>query len=133
MRIAILGSGSKGNAALVEAGGTRLLLDAGIALRTLEERMVTALGAIPEAIHGIVITHAHRDHAQHAPAYAERFGCPVYVSESTQRGVRWEQRPKTFVVARTAPFRIGAIEVSPFPVPHDAPQVALVVESGGAR
>ncbi len=133
VRIAILGSGSKGNVTLVAAEGTTILVDAGLGPRVLEERMIATLGAVPERIDGVVVTHAHRDHAQHAPAYAERFGCPVYVNEPTLRGVRWDARPKTFVVARSAAFRVGAIEVRPLPVPHDAPQVALVLEGGGAR
>ncbi len=118
---------------LVSADGTTLLVDAGLGPRVLEERMIAALGAVPERVDGVVITHAHRDHAEHAPKYAERFGCAVYVSEPTLRGVRWESRPKTFVVARDARFRVGAIAIDPLPVPHDAPQVALVIEGAGAR
>jgi phosphoribosyl 1,2-cyclic phosphodiesterase len=133
VRVTILGSGSKGNATLVEAGGTAVLVDAGLGPRVLVARVDAALGRVPEAIHGVVLTHAHRDHAHHAPAYARRFGCPVYLTEATQRGVRWEEPPSTRVVGKDAPFRVGELEVRPFPIPHDAPQVALTFEHAGER
>lgn len=133
MQIAILASGSKGNAALVRAQSTTLLVDAGLGLRALEERLVASLGEVPEHVDGVFVTHAHRDHSCYAPSYAERFGCPIYLSEPTLRGVRWEGSPKTLVVARSAPLRVGALRVLPAPVPHDAPQVALVLEAGGVR
>ena len=51
VRIAILGSGSSGNAALIEAGGvttgappTRVLIDAGLGHKLLEERLTTRAG-----------------------------------------------------------------------------------------
>ena len=132
VRVTILGSGSKGNVTLLEAPGTALLVDAGLGPRTLEARMEAA-GVSPEAIDGVVLTHAHRDHSRHAPAYAERFGCPVYLTSATQRGVRWEEQPSTRVIGQAAPFRVGAFEVRPLPIPHDAPQVALTFEQGGER
>jgi phosphoribosyl 1,2-cyclic phosphodiesterase len=127
VRVTILGSGSKGNVTLLEASGAALLVDAGLGPRTLATRMAAA-GVSPERVDGVVLTHAHRDHSQHAPAYAERFGCPVYLTSATRRGVRWEKEPTTRVIGHAAPFRVGAFEVRPLPIPHDAPQVALTFE-----
>ncbi len=62
LRFCSLGSSSSGNCYYIESGGgTRILIDAGIPLRRLESRL-RALGAEPDALQGVFITHAHRDH-----------------------------------------------------------------------
>lgn len=133
VRITVLGSGSSGNATLVEAGGTRILVDAGLRPRTVRKRARAALGITLGALDGIVVTHAHCDHAAHASSCGEVFGAPVYLSESTRRGIRFRHEPRVRVFGARAAFRIGAIDVHPLPVPHDAPNVALVFSHLGAK
>jgi phosphoribosyl 1,2-cyclic phosphodiesterase len=132
MRIVILGSGSRGNATLVEAGGARVLIDAGLSPRELGRRAEQALGEPLGALDGIVLTHAHSDHIGHARACADAFEAPVYLTAATERSAALPTLPRTRSFGPRAPFRIGALTVRPLPVPHDAPQVALVFACDGA-
>ena len=61
MRFALLGSGSRGNATLVEEGSTCLLVDCGFSVREVERRMAR-LGTSPERLSAILVTHEHNDH-----------------------------------------------------------------------
>src|SRR5690606_9504538 len=61
MRFASLGSGSQGNALVVEAGRTRILVDNGMTVRETERRL-ERLGLQPSQLTGIVVTHEHSDH-----------------------------------------------------------------------
>ena len=133
VRITVLGSGSTGNATLVEAGGTRVLVDAGLRPRVVKRRARIAAGVSLDRLDGIVVTHAHCDHAAHAGACGQVFDAPVYVSEATRRGIRFRHEPRVRIFGARASFRIGELEVHPLPVPHDAPNVALVLAHDGAR
>ena len=73
MRVWVLGSGSGGNAVLVEAADGRVLVDAGFGVRTLAGRLA-AIGVAPESIEACVITHEHTDHVKGAAAAARRWG-----------------------------------------------------------
>jgi phosphoribosyl 1,2-cyclic phosphodiesterase len=117
---------------LVEAGGTRFLVDAGLSPAVLRER-AAPLGIALDRLDGVVLTHAHSDHASFADACAFAFGAPLFLTESTQRGLRLKRSPPTRVFGPRSAFTIGAIDVRPCPVPHDAPQVALVFEEDGRR
>ena len=84
MKVSVLGSGSAGNAVLVVAGRTRLLIDAGFSARDLARRL-TRVGQDPDAIDGILVTHDHGDHTRGMGVYARRHGTPLYVTEGTRR------------------------------------------------
>src|SRR4051812_48986585 len=82
MKIVILASGSSGNATLFEAGGTRVLVDAGIGPRGLSTRLGAIGVGAPDAI---VITHEHSDHVGHALRIAKQHKIPIWASEATAR------------------------------------------------
>ena len=131
MRITILASGSGGNATLFEAGGTRVLVDAGIGLRALTERLGGLhAGRLP---HAIVLTHAHQDHFGQCLRLSRKLGIPIHASEATARIPLLQGRAGLRVFGMREPFAVGALTLSPLPLPHDAAQVALVVEGGGRR
>lgn len=121
MRIAALGSGSRGNSLLVEAGSTRLLVDAGLSGRQLERRL-TALEVEPESVAAIVVTHEHRDHTSGVGVAARRWGWPVYMSRRTATACRslLSGDVEVRIFEREASFRIGDVEVHPFLTSHDA-------------
>lgn len=131
MRVATLGSGSRGNSVLVEAADTRILLDAGFSGAQLARRL-EAMEVDPEGIDALVVTHEHRDHAAGIGVAARRWGWPLYLSGRTAAACRAlldgseEIRP----LPRT-PFRIGALEIRPFLTCHDAedPLAVTVVEA----
>lgn len=132
MRFASLGSGSKGNATLVEYGSTRLLIDCGFLLREAEARL-DRLGITPASLSGILVTHEHADHIGGVSRLARKHNIPVWMTSGTRNG--WED-PHVPVLNKLNPherFTVGDIEVQPFPVPHDAREPCHYVLHGGGK
>jgi phosphoribosyl 1,2-cyclic phosphodiesterase len=90
----ILASGSKGNATVIAAGATRILVDAGLSCRELLRRMA-AVGEDPAALSAILITHEHIDHVAGLAVLARRLGIPVFFTEPTHRAWARSLTPKT--------------------------------------
>lgn len=131
-RIHVLRSGSSGNAVLVEGAGTSVLVDAGLPADTLVREMTGAGLLAPSAI---LLTHEHDDHARGAAALARSMSIPIYANEGTIRaaGDGLAGAPvERFVTG--VPFRVGALAIEPFRVPHDALEpVGFVVGQNGSR
>lgn len=122
VQFTILGSGSGGNCAYLEAGETRLLIDAGFSARQIRERLAS-IGRAPEGLTGILITHEHGDHIQGLGVLAGKLGLPVYTNRLTREAIerQFPQCRLTFVLFETgATFSLGEVEVRTFSVPHDA-------------
>lgn len=135
MRIAVLGSGSSGNAVVVESAGRRLLVDAGFSCKEMERRM-TVLGIDPDGFEAVVVTHEHSDHVRGARVFARRHDLTVHATRGTLEASRLpEQDVKTAVFESGRPCRIGSFEVEPFNIPHDArePIGMVVTDSNGKR
>jgi phosphoribosyl 1,2-cyclic phosphodiesterase len=134
MRVTVLGSGSGGNATLVEDGDVCILIDAGFSGRDLERR-VREVGAEPAAISAIVITHDHGDHTRGMGILARRFGLPLYLTERTRAACDPLLNGSELVRSyrSSEPFRIGALEIRPFLTVHDAADpVAVTVRHTGS-
>lgn len=133
MRVTILGSGSRGNAVLVESGGTRLLVDAGFSGRDLERRLAAA-EVPPESLTALLVTHDHGDHTRGMGVAARRWGLPLFLTEPTRRACASlldgseDVRP----YSSAEPVRIGGLVVTPFLTVHDAvdPVAVTVTEPG---
>jgi phosphoribosyl 1,2-cyclic phosphodiesterase len=80
----VLASGSKGNATVIAAGSTRILVDAGMSCRELMKRMAQ-VGEDPEDLDAILITHEHLDHVAGLSVLARRLKIPVFFTEGTHR------------------------------------------------
>ena len=121
MRFACLGSGSEGNGLLVEAGATRVLIDCGFGIRDTVARLAR-IGVAPETVTAIIVTHEHSDHVGGVAAFAARYQTPVWLTFGTLSAVaeRFAGLPKVYGFDTEDAFAIDAIEVRPFPVPHDA-------------
>ena len=134
MRFASLGSGSKGNALVVEAGGTRLLLDCGFGLAATVARLAR-LGLVPEDLSGIVVTHEHDDHIGGVARLARRHGIPVWLTPGTLAGFEalFADVTQVSMIHNYETFAIGDLQVQPFPVPHDAREPAQYVFGDGAH
>lgn len=117
LRFAILGSGSKGNATLVECGETRLLVDCGFSV-TETKRRLARLELTPDDLTGILVTHEHSDHVGGVARLAGKYQIPVFMSDGTRLMCPGVEAVNAF--DSHAPFELGDIEVTPVIVPHDA-------------
>ena len=82
MRVHVLGSGSEGNAIVLEGPRERILVDAGFGIRELARRM-KSVDVAPESISALIVTHEHIDHVRGAGASARRWNWPVYATAGT--------------------------------------------------
>ncbi len=133
--VTVLASGSKGNATLIRAGATRLLVDAGLSCRETRRRLKLA-GEDPGSLSGVVISHEHTDHVAGLPMIAKKFGCPAYMTEATYHAWYKQWRNAGYATGDGGPalsrresfrsghsFEVGEIDkitVTPFTIPHDA-------------
>jgi phosphoribosyl 1,2-cyclic phosphodiesterase len=129
MRFSLLGSGSSGNVAYIEAGGTRVLVDAGLSKAEINRRLTrlpSDAAASVEEIDAVLVTHDHSDHGGHAAA----LGRPLYATAGTRQALSLEA---TRVLAGD-PFSVGALHVLPVLLPHDAVEtVGYVISDGSSR
>ncbi len=134
MKFASLGSGSEGNALLVAAGRTQVLMDCGFGLNDSIARLAR-LGVAPGQLSGIVVTHEHGDHIGGVARLARKFDLPVWLTHGTLRS-----QARTFADAVRVneidphrAFAIGDLEITPYAVPHDAAEPVQFVFGDGAR
>jgi phosphoribosyl 1,2-cyclic phosphodiesterase len=136
LRLVVLGSGSQGNAVVIEAAGRRLLVDAGFSAREIKRRLAR-VGLTPEDLHGVVLTHEHLDHVRGVDRFCRKRRIPIYATAGTVDGMTL--RPEVAKLVRPCrsgvPFEAAGFVVELFSVPHDAREpVGVVVEDpGGAR
>jgi phosphoribosyl 1,2-cyclic phosphodiesterase len=132
VRVTILGSGSRGNAVLVETEGTRLLVDAGFSGRDLERRLAE-VEVDPCTLTALLVTHDHGDHTRGMGVAARRWKLPLYLTGLTRNVCRElldgteDVRPYTSAEA----VEIGGLVVTPFLTVHDAvdPVAVTVTEA----
>lgn len=133
-RFASLGSGSRGNALVVENDGTIVLVDCGFGPRELARRLAL-LELSAGDIAAVLLTHEHSDHVAGAAAVARGSGASVYLTHGTAAAVAasFDSRVTTRLIDSHTTFRVGGLEVQPYPVPHDAREPVQFVFSDGAR
>lgn len=145
MRFASLGSGSEGNGLIVEARldhdhddgrdqPWRVMVDCGFGVRAAEARLLR-LGIVPSTLDAIIVTHEHGDHLGGVFALARRHGLTVWASHGTLQAVLMDRFPNVVVkvCSSQARFSVGPIEVTPFPVPHDAREPTQFVFDDGVH
>jgi len=133
IRFASLGSGSAGNALLVESGATCLMLDCGFGLRETAARLLR-LGKCPTDLSGMLVTHEHGDHVGGVFRLARKHGLPVWMTHGTWVACRERADDLDLhIIDGRLAFAIGDFEVQPFPVPHDAREPVQYVFSAAGR
>ena len=137
LRFRSLGSGSGGNATLVEAGGLlpfRLLVDCGLGIRQLAVRLAQA-GLLLEDIDAVFITHEHGDHIGCAHALSLRHRIPVWMSLGTHSAIGSPDFEGLLHTARDGKvIDLGGLQLMPFAVPHDAREpLQLSCTDGSAK
>jgi phosphoribosyl 1,2-cyclic phosphodiesterase len=132
-----LQSGSNGNCIYVEAGGVRLLFDAGISGKRAQERLAER-GRDVRSVDAVVISHDHADHTRSMGIYQRKFGLPVYVTAHTFEAARAKyplgriDDARHFKAGTTLQF--GDVSVETVPTPHDgADGVVFIVDDGRHR
>lgn len=133
MKLSVLGSGSTGNAILIVAGETRVLVDAGLSAKEITRRLAQ-VGEDVHRLDGILVTHEHGDHAGGLRVLLRSIDCPVYISAKTcdayvrERTIGNDEprkrekalRGRIEQIESSKDFRIGEIDFHPFTIPHDA-------------
>ncbi|MBN2432866.1 MAG: MBL fold metallo-hydrolase [Acidobacteria bacterium] len=120
LRICVMGSGSGGNATYVGSEKTHLLIDFGLSTRRVAESLLQ-IGVHTDDIQGVVISHEHTDHVKGLTTFTRRFCAPIFLSRPTLEaltGVTINGSREIIEVGMA--FRIGDLDILPFPVSHDA-------------
>ena len=127
LTVTSLASGSNGNAFLVETGTQALLVDAGIAARTIEKHL-RQRSVDPAALSAIVVSHEHHDHILSVERLARRYGIPIVCSQGTANAMRAAWQGLEIRALNTMGTTVGDVELWGFPLPHDAadPQGVLL-------
>ncbi|MEL0083161.1 MAG: MBL fold metallo-hydrolase, partial [Gammaproteobacteria bacterium] len=129
-----MGSGSGGNGTLIEQGATRLLVDCGFSAKETRRRLAS-LEVDPASLTAILVTHEHGDHIGGVGVVARDLDIPVYITAGTQRVAEKRLGAVANIQEFSAHecFVIDGLQVSPFPVPHDARDPAQFVFGNGDR
>ncbi|HOT44897.1 MAG TPA: MBL fold metallo-hydrolase [Spirochaetota bacterium] len=137
MNLISLQSGSNGNCVYVEAGGVRLIFDAGISGKQAVERLAAA-GRDLSGANALIISHDHADHVRCAGIYHRKFGVPLYITEKTMRAARSSH--DLGALREVVHFRAGAsmdfgrVRVETIPTPHDGADGAVfIIDDGESR
>lgn len=126
MRFTCLGSGSKGNATLIEEAQTCLLLDCGFSAKELEKRL-EAINYQPEQLSGILITHEHGDHVRGAKALAKRYRLDLWATPGTAIAAKLTDYKQLRFIDCHRAFDIADLHIQPVAVPHDAKEACQFV------
>jgi phosphoribosyl 1,2-cyclic phosphodiesterase len=136
--VTMLGSGSRGNAILVDGSAGSLLVDAGFGVRTLAKRFEAA-GRNPGDVGALLLTHEHVDHACGAAAASDRWSWTVHASAATHAALAVQASGAPSDIAVLAPvdtLSLCGFSVEHAPLPHDASDCRAFVltdEASGAR
>jgi len=136
MKFISLQSGSNGNCVYVEAGGVKLIFDAGISGKQASARLAAA-GRDRAGADALIISHDHADHVRCAGIYHRKFGVPLYITEKTLRAARSSH--DLGVISEVVHFRSGAtmdfgrVRVETIPTPHDGADGAIFIVDDGAN
>jgi phosphoribosyl 1,2-cyclic phosphodiesterase len=133
--VRILGSGSKGNSVLLEAGDTRVLIDAGFSPRGVQARL-EAFEVAPTSIEAVIITHEHTDHVGSAAKCAKKWGWRILASAGTRTGCASLAKASVETISGSALINIGELELKTIAVSHDANEPLAVIatsQNTGAR
>jgi len=123
LSIRFLGSGSKGNAALLRLGSTWWLLDAGLSCRRIEKNLLD-LGLALQDLAGVFLTHDHDDHIKGLATLLRRRDIPVYATSGTASSLVRKGLPRDRFIAlrREQELELDGTRIWPFRTPHDAPE-----------
>jgi phosphoribosyl 1,2-cyclic phosphodiesterase len=139
VRFASLGSGSEGNALIVQSGSgstrTTIMIDCGFSQKELERRLARIELSIAD-LDAMFVTHEHSDHIGGVFRLGRKHEIPVYLTRGTFMNTNdplAELCPVTFIQPYKA-VDFQGLQVTPFTVPHDAREpVQYVIGDGQSK
>jgi phosphoribosyl 1,2-cyclic phosphodiesterase len=129
MRFTSLGSGSKGNATVVQCGDTRVLVDCGFSVKETERRLLRT-GLEAQDLAAIVVTHEHADHIRGVLPLAKKHKLPVIMTVGTSKVLKNHSQIDLRFVASDSVFSIDELELRAVSVAHDAREPVQYVIRG---
>lgn len=118
---------------LVEAGNTRVLIDAGFGPREMSRRLAR-LNLAAEDIDAVLVTHEHADHVGGVFACARRFEWEILLTHGTLMACgEAGGNQRVTIIDGHASFSVGDLGIHPFTVPHDAREPVQFVLTDGSR
>ncbi|KIL39601.1 metallohydrolase [Gordoniibacillus kamchatkensis] len=123
LRFSVLASGSTGNSMVVDCGETKVLVDAGLSAKKIEQ-LLSERGIAGSELEAVFVTHEHADHIKGLGAIARKFDLPVYANEKT-----WEALDKQIgdiaghnrkVMETGGTVEFASLRVESYGISHDA-------------
>ena len=121
MRTITLASGSKGNCTYIEAGKTKILLDAGLTVVEIVRRL-ELIGEKPENIDAILLTHEHSDHIKGFAGFIKKYNARGYVHEEVVEKTKDNLKFNLDKISQISKYSFGIndVRILPFDLPHDS-------------
>ncbi|MDY3118241.1 MAG: MBL fold metallo-hydrolase [Peptoniphilus sp.] len=136
MKFCAIASGSSGNCQYIETNEKKILIDAGLSGKAIEENL-RAVGVDPSGLDAIFVTHEHNDHVKGVGILARRYGLEVFANEATWRAmektIKRIDDHKRHVFRTAEAFRYGDMEVVPMALFHDAQEATGYVIHAGEK
>jgi len=123
MKFCSLGSGSMGNSYVVAHDEQILLIDCGFNISEFQKRL-KKLEIDPLSVTALLLTHEHNDHSKSIFSIAYKYNLPIYLTHGTfkmcKKKINTNKDNKFIFIKLLEDFKIGKINITPIPVPHDA-------------
>lgn len=130
MRFASIGSGSKGNATLIQNNTTTIMIDCGFSVRETEKRLAR-LNQPPEKITALFVTHEHSDHIRGVGPFARKYKLPVLMTRGTAKWHGLGEIPDMRFISVEEKVAMGGLTVKSYTVPHDANEPCQYIITNG--
>ena len=119
----VIGTGSRGNAYILESSSEALLIECGVNISEIKKALDFSL----EKVVGCLVTHEHNDHSK-SMADVMSLGIDLYATEHTLKAKGQEMNIRAIAIKPKRPFVVGQFKILPFDVKHDVPCVGFLIE-----
>jgi len=132
LKFASLGSGSSGNATIIQTERSLIMLDCGFSCKAAVSRL-ERLNVNPEKVDAIVVTHEHNDHLSGVGTFSRKFNVPVWMNYGTYRARDIGNLHSLNLFNSHKSFIINDLKLKPFIVPHDSREAVQFIFSSNNK